>query len=658
MNINIKKYMRLAMAALAVLVSCGPENPVVEVTPEFPAMVENDDVLPGQTLTLSFVPNLDWTVRISDESVKWFSILDGTFETDYVSGKASAEPVEVKIKVSGLEEFDSARVCEVSLTMGEETEVIARYTRQPKDRSIAVYTAVVDDNEFVFGGDDGGYMYNSEEAGSVGLIWPEGTNGFRMLVKVESNFEWVVSLPDWAEAVVPETTVGVHSFEILGVPSAYPLEGAEATMTFKAGDAVVKELPITIPSCKDRFALTLSGGMTAIDFNGEGEYAIELGYRQAPAIGSIYGPKGVGAVVVDKTEDGYAAEESDWVHIRIADWDEAGDVLQTRDVEFTVDVNETGYREAVVIGLPATFTGQLSDLFSGSEIKEEYAENTILITQDIVSDEYVIPLSGTADRESVGLFFENLTSGPVYNWFGQTDYAYKLIYSVAWSIDEGWMYLKTPYHMYKVFDEKRVEQPAEDFWLSVETTEDKHSVRVNMNVDSKAEGYVAFYDIEGNNLGVIRCIYDPDYTPVVGEETRVEFIGESAAYAEMTGAVLEEITEGTLYDAYKEYYAPIYQLTYRTDTFPMRISLPQGTVFYSVNPYMKRDLFRLNNLSYDETGGSFSYIDGGVDIYMSLDPDRPESLVSKGTIIFSRERFNTSDKVTLILICTLDMSGE
>jgi hypothetical protein len=94
------------------------------------------------------------------------------------------------------------------------------------------------------------------------------------------------------------------------------------------------------------------------------------------------------------------------------------------------------------------------------------------------------------------------------------------------------------------------------------------------------------------------------------------------------------------------------------ENFPMRISLPQGTVFYSVNPYMYRDLFQVNGASYDETGGSFSFIDGGVDIYMSLNPDKPESLVNNGTIMFSRERFNTTDKLTLILVCILDLSGE
>ena len=140
---NIVKYLVTAAVALVVAAACRPDEPVVEVTPEFPAVVENNNVLPGETLTLSFVPNMDWTVRIPEESIRWYSIIDGAFETDFISGKASETPVEVKVKVSEVEEFDSARACEVTLTMGGETKVIARFSRQPKDRTLSVFAADV-----------------------------------------------------------------------------------------------------------------------------------------------------------------------------------------------------------------------------------------------------------------------------------------------------------------------------------------------------------------------------------------------------------------------------------------------------------------------------------------------------------------------------------
>lgn len=654
---NIFKYIGLAAVAVLLAASCGPDDPEIVITPEFPSLVENNNVLPGEVLTLSFIPNMDWKVSIPEESIRWFSIIDGSFETDYISGKASETEVHVEIKVADIEEFASSRTCEVSLTMGDQTKIIARYTRQAKERVLSMYTVQFDGEGFMFGGEDGGYLYSEEEAARVDLVWPLGTDGFRLPVKVDANFEWTLALPEWAEADIPENTAGLNAFDIKGVPSKYPLMGDEGKLVFKDGDTVVKEYVISIPACIDRFGYSLSGSMTSLKFNGDGDYAVSIGYEEGPATGTIYGPEGVRIYAVDKTEDGCSASEAEWVHIRIADWDASGDVLQTRTVEYSVDVNEGAEREALVVLLPATFEGTVSDIFEGSQIKEEYAANSFALVQSEYSDEFLSPTSDESDRESVGMFFSKVESGPFLNWFGATDFGYKLIYSLDWSADEGWLYLKEAFDSYKVFNTKREEMSAEELWISVEYTENRRSVRIVMDADEKSESYVAFYDVAGNNLAVVRCIYDPSYAPDGGGEFTGEFIGESAYYAEMVGASLEEITSGPLFDQWIEYNAPIYQLTYKVDNFPMRITLPRGTVYYLPNPYAKRNLFRVNNLDYDESIGSFEFIEGGVDIYMSLD-ENSSSLVSKGVILFSSEKFNTTDKVTLVLICTLDMSGE
>lgn len=659
MKPNIIKIWGLSVLMCIFMTSCKEETPVVEeVKPEFPALVENNNVLPGEVLTLSFLPKLDWTVSIPQESLKWFAVIDGSFETDYISGKASETAVSVKIKVLDIEDFAAARTCEVTLKMGQETKVIARYTRQAKERIISVYTAQVDNDEFVFGGEEGGYMFTEQESTSVDLLWPEGTNGFRMPVKVDANFAWTLTLPEWAEADIPENTVGVNVFDIIGVPSKYPLDGDQGKLVFKDGETVVKEMTITIPQCKDVLEFSLDGAVTALEFNGDGDYAVSIGYEVAPAYGKVYGPEGVSILAVDKTESGYATTESDWVNIKIADWDPSGDVLQNRVVEYSVDVNKGQAREAIVFVLPATFEGSLSDLVSGSSISEEYQSNCFPVTQDKASNEFLTPISAEDAREEAGFYFSKIAGGSILNWFGQTDYGYKLIYSVAWSLDEGWMYLKEAFDHYKIFDEDKNEQTSEDFWLSVEHTDNKRSVRVLMHKEEAAEGYVAFYDAAGNNMCVLRCIFDPTQAPVGGSDFKVELIGEAADYAGMIGASLTEITSGEDYDSWKEYGAPIFHLKYKVDNFPMRITLPKGTVYYMTNPYAKRNLFRVNDQNYDEYVGSFSYIDGGVDIYMSLDPDNPDSLISEGVIIFSSEKFNTTDKVTLILLCTLDMSAQ
>ena len=121
-------------------VACKPE-PQVNVTPVFPDLVQDNNVAPGSTLTLTFDANADWEVSVPSENLQWFWIKDGSFKIDKVSGKVTPgekSPVTVQIGVSETEEFDTNRSCDVTLTMGGESRVIAKYMRPAKARAIAV----------------------------------------------------------------------------------------------------------------------------------------------------------------------------------------------------------------------------------------------------------------------------------------------------------------------------------------------------------------------------------------------------------------------------------------------------------------------------------------------------------------------------------------
>ena len=77
-------------------------------------------------------------------------------------------------------------------------------------------------------------------------------------------------------------------------------------------------------------------------------------------------------------------------------------------------------------------------------------------------------------------------------------------------------------------------------------------------MDREDEGYIVFYDAEGN-IAAVNCLYDPN-ADIGG--TDIGF-----AYPEyVTGATLEEITSGEYYEQYAEYGAPIYHLTYEGET--------------------------------------------------------------------------------------------
>ncbi|MBQ2873966.1 MAG: hypothetical protein IJE85_01580, partial [Bacteroidales bacterium] len=89
----------------------GPDTPGT-VKPVFPSVVEDNDVAPGETLTLTFDANMDWTVTVPSSSLQWFWIQDNSFKVDKVSGKVAEgrkESVTVQIGVSETEEFDMNR---------------------------------------------------------------------------------------------------------------------------------------------------------------------------------------------------------------------------------------------------------------------------------------------------------------------------------------------------------------------------------------------------------------------------------------------------------------------------------------------------------------------------------------------------------------------
>ena len=240
-----------ALAALAFFASCekpepdGPDTPEITVT--FPALVEDYEVSPGEKLALTFTPSKDWTIAVPSDNLQWFWIADGTFKLDQRSGKASTEPVTVNIGVSETEEFDMNRSCDVTLTIGEESKVIAKYMRPAKERTLALYMAELDDaGEFKLDEDGVSYVYGTAEAASVTLAWSASDADFRAPLRVESNGEWTVTYPEWLTVNVPEKTTGVTEIILTGSS----LEEVSGKIAFKAGDRVMKEIDVTLPSCK------------------------------------------------------------------------------------------------------------------------------------------------------------------------------------------------------------------------------------------------------------------------------------------------------------------------------------------------------------------------------------------------------------------------
>jgi hypothetical protein len=248
----IKNYIAFMMLAVMMAVSCekggGQGSGDEKVEPVFPDLVENYDVKPGETITLSFTPNYNWTLSVVAEQRHWFLIKDGSFTLSDLHGYASTEPVVANIIVTDQQEFDKNLSCDVTLTMNGQTKVIAKYMLPAKERTLDV---------------------TSEQMQSdvIALEWSADAAAFIANVKVESNTEWTIETPQWLDVNVPEKTTGVVDLVFTGES----LEDAEGTVVFKAGDSVLKEVKVSVPSCME-FEI-----YTAVMKDGEFEF-VDGGY--------------------------------------------------------------------------------------------------------------------------------------------------------------------------------------------------------------------------------------------------------------------------------------------------------------------------------------------------------------------------------------------
>ena len=752
-------------------VSCEEPNPPVSaIEPIFPSLVQNNDVQPGSVLELSFDANMDWTVTVPADGLQWFWIKDSSFKVDKVSGKVaegSVEKVTIYIGVSETEEFDANRSCDVTLAMGGKSQVIAKYMRPARNRTIEVYSAKIENGAFVLNA-SGEYEYATLPVESVAMIWSDVDSDFRIPVKVEANFEWEVDIPDWADVQVPEHTAGSvelvftgvsvsgdsgsikfrakdtllkeiqvevpscaqiqiystvvengdflfddqgaylytsepvdeisliwpgsdfrmpvmvdarcdwdidmpewltiktqdeesqsnagrRTFIFMGDPKHYPLDETTDRISFIFDGQVIREIPVTIPGCRDRFSFSLDMSLTSLKYNPEGRLMTSTGFQDVIASGWIIGTETADVLTVEIIDAKPSGSAPDWLHVDLQTYVKGESVLQQRSVELRPSVNTGSMRSAYVL----FSNGESAEDFFDADgsLKPDMEKRAVLVEQYGADMDYVIMISSPEDMAKSGVIFEASDNPRFASWFGKTSHQYELTYSNPYARDKAFMSFAQPFSSYKIFNSAREDVTSDNsFWLRFNSDSSDHtSGVVDMYSDmtpssSKTIGYVVFYGEDGSTLAIIMAVFDP--TLVVETEVKVEFIGESVNLADIVGATLMEVTADTdkeLYDEFKEYVAPIYHLKYTATGIPMRISVPTSAVKYNPNPYSKRNNFVINGLDYDETVGEFALIDGGVDVYMIPGEG---SLYERGHIFFH----SADDTVVLVLVCTLDLT--
>lgn len=439
----------LASTAL-LLTACSSDDDTKDdsaVLPVFPEMATLSIPAGETSCEVTFTPNMDWTVSIptDPETARWFKISDGTIETFSITGKASTSPVTIYVTTIDQETFDETPVCEVSLTMGGQTQVIAKVTRGNLAREFSLYASTYDTgiDDFTipyvysqnamtkYTGTQTSFPYDEAPEGTVELKWPTRVGGFMYVFKAQGNFKWLISTPEWITAT--STAIDgedAQQITLTGKFTEENIDGAVGLIDFYDASIDKEEDPgnnahnkycISMPAFRDIIRHPFANVNGTFTFNAQGKYLDVNGTENDNYTTSVSSTKGIGLYAVEQRDNGWYYQ-ADWVTIEDK-WVDNGEIFQSHDYTISVTSNSGTSRTATLLALPESVNAQIKDplydLFNEdcTDIKPEYKQYIYAtIEQEGETggeDEKGITISYNADAQyyiSMGyLTFEDLT---------------------------------------------------------------------------------------------------------------------------------------------------------------------------------------------------------------------------------------------------------
>lgn len=595
--------------ALLSTTACSNTDVDDVIKPSFPALT-TANVAAGSVHTLTIEPNMAWEVSIPTSTATFFQILDGENKVYTLRGEAGRH--EIKINVDNIEDFDNDHSCDVTMTMGGESMVIATLTLAKGVREIKIYPVKIEDGTFGFSdSDDSIYAYESEQVTENGMtmLWPEGMSLFSTRVKIVSNVAWVVDgTPQWI-APIEGGKAGTLELWIKGEASQYPMTEQSATLSFVDADntdKVITTLKVTIPAATTIFSISGFGEESLFNSNGEVMNQMLGEYVEGTANGTIVATNTVNLYTVEFTKQFGMLNPTlnpEWVTTTLAEWDNENlSVIQSRTLNIGVGVNsESSAREAVVLAVPAHLATDdvynfvsMTDGMADGGINEEYSPYIVTkIKQDSAPGS--ISIINEETMPEVGAAFTTLEASHwIFSEYPTATEGYDLLYTKPRS-HEGWtMNLSRPYTAITCYTFNAsgaiVEMSGDEAWITAtpykaetdtETEAQDESVttslRIEMDITKPSaanavnmlngdyEGVITIADANGV-FAIIYCRYNPN--TVIGSTSLVFAYPEFAQNTDHS--TLVELTEGDLYQTYyTKYSVPVYHLTYTTTTATM-----------------------------------------------------------------------------------------
>lgn len=641
------------------------------VTPSFPAHTTLN-VAAGTVHALTIEPNMAWEVSVPTSTATFFQILDGENKVYTLRGAAGRH--EIKINVGDIEDFDNDHSCDVTMTMGGESQVIATITLPKTQREIAIYPVKIEDNTFGFSeSEEMIYAYESEQVGEDGMtmIWPEGMGLFSTRVKVVSNIDWIVDgAPAWITPI-EGSKAGEMELWIKGEASQYPMTEQSATLSFVDAantDKVVTTLKVTIPAATSVFSVDGFGEESLFNSNGEVMNQMLGEYVEGTANGTITATNAVSLYTIEfTTQMGMVMPtlNPEWVTTTLAEWDnDDNSVIQSRVLNIGTGINDgSSAREAIVLAVPAHMATDdvysfvaIIDGMPSNNINDEYSPYIVTKVKQESAPGSISILNEESMTE-VGATFSNLEpSHWIFSEYPTATEGYNLLYTKPRS-HEGWtMNIDRTYTTITCYTCNAagiVEMSGDNAWITVtpykaetetepQAEGDATSLRIEMDITKPTaadainilsgdyEGVVTIADAEGV-FAIIYCRYNPN--TVIGSTSLAFAYPESAQSTDHSSLV--ELTEGDLYQSYyTKYSAPVYHLTYTTTAATM--SMLTGLT----------ESYELDNEA-DKSWLSYEYSEEWQMVVM-----KAEGNGKTGAIVFK----NILGENKLVLLCTLNLA--
>lgn len=581
MKTNLFKIAAIFAGLALTVAACQGNNPE-QPDPVFPSEKIQKTVLAGESVDVTFDANLDWELTLSGEGVlTYFWIDDAGSHESKVSGKAGKQ--SVKIVFSEDEELDNNRKCIASLTMGGETREIAEIDRLKISRTLLV--KVAEAFATAFKKVDGNYVYDDVQDGeSIQLVTFPDDAEYSLPIKVQTNFDWSLSLPEWLTSNVSEGKAGDTELVLVAKLSEEIAEGTSAAIRFidAANTSAEESVELSIPPFADRVDFYVN----TLDFNAKGQSLLGK-YVDGGAAITVLAAEGAVVRVLGFNGEWHDIEFADWAHAEKVS--ESGEgYLRKYSYILTVDPNDSDARLADVLVLPASKADltveQLCDPNSEECAFVEEVSPYVLGRLSQAGSEGGSTAGGVLSIDPDNDNYEYVFTYTPDSWLTEmgTDQIYSLVYSDEWSEAQILSSKKIAGAMVYDFNKDDVE---DGFWASVwvSLAGDRFKVQHDMSAYERVgaedeelvpECFVVLFDEKGNIIAIVDFKYDENAS---AEEPEGDMLSVSYGSASLEALDPES-------DMYAGFFASEYntKMTYKLLTSSAHVTLKTTVDFVNV----------------------------------------------------------------------------